>query len=49
MLYQLYRFLRVESYEKMIEIGEIERIRQETVVTYFKTLSQLNLKEQTDH
>jgi hypothetical protein len=44
MLYQLWRFLRVESYERMIEIGEIERIRQEAVVTYFNALSQLNLK-----
>jgi hypothetical protein len=43
-LYQLQEFLRVESHETMMEIGEIYRIRQDAALTYFITLSQLSLK-----
>jgi hypothetical protein len=43
MLYQLQMFLRVESYGRIMEIGEIERIRQNRVVAYFSSLSHLNL------
>jgi AMMECR1 domain-containing protein len=45
MLYQLQRFLSVQSYERMIEIGEIEKIMQDAVVTYLNALSKLNLKD----